>query len=177
MYIIDGNNYGCIYNEQNQKNIRYLVNHGHQVASHTWEHSHLPTLSWDQCMYIISSIRFISNFVFSPLVHDTMYKTEQAILRIAGVKPAFMRPPYGEINDQVVEVAKIRGQKVVIWDFDSGDSIGYTVGQSEAEYDKVVRKHPNTILTLNHETHGTYPSFTFLWLNVQSSILTHFNLF
>ena len=36
-----------------------------------------------------------------------------ALQRIIGVQPAWMRPPYGSINDQVVAAANVRGQNGV----------------------------------------------------------------
>ncbi len=38
----------CIYNNDAMDRVRYAYNNGHQVASHTWSHSDLTTLSWDQ---------------------------------------------------------------------------------------------------------------------------------
>ena len=38
----------------------------------------------------------------------------------------------------------------------SGDSTGASPDESKQRYDNVVNQHPNTILTLNHETIGTY---------------------
>lgn len=39
-----------------------------------------------------------------------MWKIEQALERIIGVAPAFLRPPYGNYNDLVRQVSKERGQ-------------------------------------------------------------------
>ncbi|EUC63917.1 carbohydrate esterase family 4 protein [Rhizoctonia solani AG-3 Rhs1AP] len=64
-----------------------------------------------------------------------------------------MRPPYGNYNDNVRRAAGVRGQKLVTWDFDSGDSVGATPAQSKAMYDKIIAQRPSSILTLNHETH------------------------
>lgn len=100
--------------------------------------------------------------------------------RILGVSPAFMRPvspfrspeatrsssvtqpvpfllsqPYGNYNNLVREAALIRNQSLVLWDFDSGDSTGSTVAQSEAAYTKVAKQHPSNLLALNHETYAT----------------------
>lgn len=83
-----------------------------------------------------------------------MWRVEQALQRILGVTPAFMRPPFGNYNDLVRQVAAQRGQKLVIWDFDSGDSTGASVATSNANYDAVVKKHPSTILALNHEVYS-----------------------
>jgi hypothetical protein len=55
----------------------------------------------------------------------------------------------------VEQVASSRGQQLVIWDFDSGDSVGASVSQSEADYDAIIKKHPKTLLPLNHETYTT----------------------
>ena len=38
----------------------------------------------------------------------------------------------------------------------SGDSTGSTPAQSEAAYDDIIRKHPVTILPLNHETYRKF---------------------
>ncbi|EUC56551.1 carbohydrate esterase family 4 protein [Rhizoctonia solani AG-3 Rhs1AP] len=114
----------------------YLVKQGHQLASHTWAHAHLAQLTGDA-------------------LNAEFTKTNEAITKITGRTPAFMRPPYGEYNDEVVETAASNGQTVVIWDFDSQDSIGATAAQSKSYYDDIINKNPGHILTLNHETMET----------------------
>jgi len=133
-FFFNGNNYGCIYDADNAKRVKYAYDKGHQIASHTWAHKDLTTLTFDQ-------------------VHDEMWRVEQALTKIAGVVPAFMRPPYGNYNDNVRNVAGMRGQKLAIWDFDSQDSIGATPAQSKALYDQVISQHPSNILALNHEVY------------------------
>jgi peptidoglycan/xylan/chitin deacetylase (PgdA/CDA1 family) len=133
-FFLNGNNYQCIYDDAEIARVKHLYDHGHQIASHTWSHKNLTTLSWDQ-------------------VHDEMWRVEQALQRILGIKPAFMRPPYGSYNDNVRAVSAVRGQKVAIWDFDSRDSAGATPAESKALYDNIISQHPNTILALNHETY------------------------
>lgn len=81
---------------------------------------------------------------------------DQALQRILGVTPAFMRPPYGCYNDLVRQVAYERGQEMVTWDFDSGDSTGSTAVQSNAAYDALAKQHPSNVLALNHEVFGAY---------------------
>ncbi|GLB45767.1 putative polysaccharide deacetylase [Lyophyllum shimeji] len=135
-FFFNGNNYECIYNADQIKRVQYAFDHGHQVASHTWSHKDLSTLTWDQ-------------------IHDEMWRVELALQRIVGVVPAFMRPPFGSYNDLVRQASYIRGQKLVIWDFDSGDSVGATPAQSETDYDDLIAGHPSTILALNHETMET----------------------
>jgi peptidoglycan/xylan/chitin deacetylase (PgdA/CDA1 family) len=105
------------------------------VASHTWAHKDLTTLSEED-------------------INSEMGRVEEALERIIGVKPAFTRPPYGNFNDLVRQVADSRGQKLVTWDFDSGDSTGSSAEQSIQSYQALADQHPSTVLALNHETHG-----------------------
>lgn len=105
------------------------------VASHTWSHPDLTTLNADQ-------------------INSEMQRIDQALQRLLGVTPAFIRPPYGNYNDLVRQVAKSRGQNLVTWDFDSGDSTGSTAAQSNEAYDALANRHPSTVLALNHEVYG-----------------------
>ena len=84
-----------------------------------------------------------------------MWRVELAMTRILGATPHWFRPPYGNYNDQVLQAAAIRNQSVVLWDFDSGDSTGSSVQQSEALYDQVAAQRPSNLLALNHETYQT----------------------
>ncbi|KAG9122252.1 Carbohydrate esterase 4 protein, partial [Ceratobasidium sp. 392] len=135
-WFVNGNNYGCIYDSTNAKNVKYAYDQGHQIASHTWSHAHLASLS-------------------GSALKAEFTKTNDAIKKITGAVPAFMRPPYGEYDDEVRQVAGSLGQKVVIWDFDSGDSAGKSASQSKADYKNWLAKNPNNVLTLNHETYAT----------------------
>ncbi|CAE6435325.1 unnamed protein product [Rhizoctonia solani] len=133
-FFLNGNNYECIYSKDNVDRIKYLHDKGHHIGSHTWGHKNLTTLSWDE-------------------VHHEMWLVEEAMQRIIGVTPAFMRPPFGSYNDNVLRASAVRGQKVAIWDFDSGDSAGLTAEDSKKRYDEIATKRPSNILALNHETY------------------------
>ncbi|KAG9036566.1 Carbohydrate esterase 4 protein [Tulasnella sp. UAMH 9824] len=135
-FFVNGDNWECIYSEENETRLKKAFDAGHQIASHTWAHRDLTTLNHDE-------------------VKSEMTRLDDALKKIIGVKPAFVRPPYGNYNELVREVAKENGQSIVIWDFDSGDSSGSSAEESKAAYDEVARKHPSTILALNHETYKT----------------------
>ncbi|KAF9001487.1 carbohydrate esterase family 4 protein [Cyathus striatus] len=135
-FFFNGNNYACIYDADEIKRVKYAYSKGHQIGSHTWSHPDLTTLSWDQ-------------------IHDEMWRVEQALQRIIGVTPAFMRPPYGSYNDLVRQASAVRGQSLALWDFDSEDSVGATVAQSKSLYDQLVSRRPSNVLALNHETYET----------------------
>ncbi|TFK95805.1 carbohydrate esterase family 4 protein [Pterulicium gracile] len=132
-FFLNGDNFECIYSDTNVKRVKYLHDKGHQLASHTWGHRNLTLLNWNQ-------------------IHDEMWRVEEALIRIAGVQPAFMRPPFGAYNDLVREASGVRGQKIAIWDLDTGDTVGATPAESKARYDQAISQKPATIHSLAHET-------------------------
>lgn len=134
-FFYNGNNWDCIYNQVD--NIRYVYEHGHQIGSHTWSHSHLLSLNRKQ---VISELQ----------------KVDDALLRILGVLPAFWRPPYGEYNQTILDIASGQFERTaVLWDLDSGDSTGSTVAQSKIIYDKAVQSNKPNYISLEHETYST----------------------
>ena len=128
----------CIYAEESVARVKFAYSLGHQIGSHTWAHKNLSTLTSEQ-------------------VNSEMARTEQAIQRLIGVQVAFTRPPYGEYNNIVLQVAANRNQKLVNWSFDSGDSIGATPAESNAACDKII---PARVLALNHEVYSTFLFFS-----------------
>jgi peptidoglycan/xylan/chitin deacetylase (PgdA/CDA1 family) len=84
-------------------------------------------------------------------------RVDEALIRIAGVNPSFMRPPYGEYNDVVRQVAASRNQVLAIWDYDS-DGNRPPTAQSIQGYTDLAARHPLNVLTLNHETNGAFSS-------------------
>ena len=132
----------CIYAEESITRVKFAYSQGHQIVSHIWAHKNLSTLTSEQ-------------------VNSEMARTEQAIQRVIGVQVAFTRPPYGEYNNIVRQVAANRNQNLVNWSFDSGDSIGATPAESNGAYDKLVKDHPSSVLALNHEVYSTFLFFSF----------------
>ncbi|ELU39204.1 chitin deacetylase [Rhizoctonia solani AG-1 IA] len=122
----------CIYDTTNADRAKYAFDRGHQVASHTWSHLHLPTLSTAQ-------------------ITSEFQRANDAIKKITGAVPAFVRPPFGEYNANVQNVAGSFGQSLVTWDLDSQDWNG--VSQTEATYKSRIDSNANGILTLNHEVY------------------------
>jgi peptidoglycan/xylan/chitin deacetylase (PgdA/CDA1 family) len=135
-FCMNGNNYACIYEQPQTGNVQRTYAAGHQIVSHTWDHADLTT---------ISSSQITTEITWNDL----------AFQRILGVVPAFLRPPYGDYNDNVREIAYANGKQLLMWDFDSLDSDGDTLQQSETLYDQLVASHPSTVLALNHETEET----------------------
>ncbi|KAK9768160.1 chitin deacetylase [Basidiobolus ranarum] len=82
--------------------VKKAYDQGHQIASHTWSHPHLMSLSNDQ---IVAEVR----------------ATEDAIFNITGVRPSFIRPPYGEADDRVKGIFKAMGYHTLLWNMDTLD--------------------------------------------------------
>ncbi|KAJ7678443.1 hypothetical protein B0H14DRAFT_2423324 [Mycena olivaceomarginata] len=135
-FFFNGNNFACIYDSNRVSDIQYVYAAGHMVGSHTWSHADLATLSTAQ-------------------IQDGMYRVEEALSRILGIKPAFMRPPFGSYNDDVQSIAAGRGQSLALWDWDTGDADGNTTAQSEAVYNDIVNARLKNALILEHETEET----------------------
>ncbi|KAF9135585.1 chitin deacetylase [Mortierella sp. 14UC] len=76
---------------------------GHHLASHTWSHHALTTLTNEQ---IVAEIKW----------------TEKAILDATGLRVRYMRPPYGDVDNRVRFVLKKLGYTVVDWGGDTFDS-------------------------------------------------------
>ncbi|KAI5899931.1 glycoside hydrolase/deacetylase [Schizophyllum commune H4-8] len=133
-FFLNGQMQRCIYDNDMVDNLLYAYNRSHQLASHTWSHPHLTQLSADQ-------------------MNQEMQRVEEALQKTVGVVPAFLRPPYGDTNDQVTAAASSRGYSaLVVWNFDSNDWAGASAATVNSNYDSIASQHPDSIITLNHET-------------------------
>ncbi|CAO3596688.1 unnamed protein product [Absidia cylindrospora] len=77
-------------------------NSGHELALHSWSHSYMTSLTNEQ---LVAELKW----------------NEQVIKEVTGVSPRFFRPPYGDIDDRVRDVAKALGFTAVIWTHDTND--------------------------------------------------------
>ncbi|CAB4410153.1 unnamed protein product [Rhizophagus irregularis] len=131
-FFINGNNGGCIYD--NAEVVKRAFNEGHQIASHTWSHQDLATLNKDQIKY-------------------QMKKLEEALVKILGVKPVYMRPPFGSGVDKPLVMSTLGelGYKVVTWDIDTNDWQGRSTSECLNEY-RNASPPPKPHIALNHDT-------------------------
>ncbi|KAJ7171169.1 carbohydrate esterase family 4 protein, partial [Mycena filopes] len=132
-FFFNGNNYDCIYSANRIADIKYAYAAGHMIGR---SHADLTTLSTAQ-------------------VQDGMYRMEEAFSRILGIRPAFMRPPFGSYTGTTQSIAAGRGQSLALWDWDTGDADGNTTAQSEALYNDIISSKVTKALVLEHETEQT----------------------
>ncbi|KAJ6459008.1 chitin deacetylase [Mycena sanguinolenta] len=137
-FFMNGNNWACVYDPARVSDVQHAFKAGHMIGSHTWGHTDLT-----------------ANNLTSDQMNDQLYRMELAFSRMLGVKPAFMRPPYGNYNDDVLSVMSSRGQSAAMWDTDTGDADGNNVTTSEGVYDQVANANLPNALILEHETEKT----------------------
>lgn len=75
---------------------------GHEIASHTWKHANLTTLS-------------------GKALKKDLNDSNKAISKAIGTAPHLVRPPYGATNSDVSKAAKAQGLALVMWDIDTLD--------------------------------------------------------
>jgi len=83
--------------------VQYEYMAGHQLAVHTWSHWPLTTQTNEE---IVAELGW----------------SKKAIYDVTGVTPAYMRPPYGDIDDRVRAISLKMGLTPVIWTAHNGQT-------------------------------------------------------
>ncbi|RKP08984.1 carbohydrate esterase family 4 protein [Thamnocephalis sphaerospora] len=144
-FFVNGNNAGSLDDPELADRVLRTYNAGHQIASHTYSHADLTTIGPDQ-------------------IRSEMTQLDDQLKRIIGVRPTYMRPPYGSFDDQMLGIMSELGYRVISWDIDTNDwqhpddpSASLSVIQSEV---KNASENGNNI-ALAHETiQTTVSTFT-----------------
>lgn len=83
--------------------VKRIVDEGHEVANHTWDHKQLSIMAEKKVM-------------------DELQKTHSAILNACGVAPSLYRPPYGAIKlTQKKTIMEHFHYPTILWDVDTLD--------------------------------------------------------
>ncbi|WP_229370738.1 polysaccharide deacetylase family protein [Umezawaea beigongshangensis] len=115
--------------------LRRINQAGMTVGNHTWSHPHLTQLGTSQVQQEISS-------------------TQQITQQIIGRSPTLFRPPYGETNGTVQNIARSQGLAQVLWSVDSQDWNNASTDQivaaaARAQAGGVVLMHDGYTTTVN----------------------------
>ncbi|EIM24093.1 glycoside hydrolase/deacetylase [Wallemia mellicola CBS 633.66] len=102
---LNGNNWRCIYDEDMVQNIQYAHSKGHLIGSHGWSHASFNDITREQLDSEIDNV-------------------DEALKKILGIVPKYVRPPYGTCDASCVDYLQAKGKTVVQWSEDSGDSAG-----------------------------------------------------
>lgn len=96
-----------------------MVNEGHQIGNHSYNHPDMTTLAPDQMTSQITTTEAAARSISSSY----------------SLKP-FFRPPYGSYNSTLLGVLGQSGYDLVMWTLDSGDWVANTPSP-DAIYTKV----------------------------------------
>lgn len=75
--------------------IRRMINEGHDVGNHSWDHPHLSEISLEEAL-------------------KQMHDCDAALEKVLGHKPFWGRPPYGSTRDDL-------GYPMIVWNLDPKD--------------------------------------------------------
>ncbi len=84
-----------------------IADYGQEVASHSFKHLNLKSLT-------------------GQTVKDDFARHQSGLSRCLRLHPKYIRPPYGNYNDEVCAVAKSYGQQPIHWSIDTNDWRGYS---------------------------------------------------
>lgn len=108
--------------------VRRLVAEGHQLGNHTWGHPQLTKLPDAE-------------------VRAEIHRTQAAITAASGVVPSMLRPPYGDLDQRVRDLA---GLPIVVWDVDTKD---WTTPGVDLVVERAVSWAARGSIVLLHDTH------------------------
>ncbi|ORX53585.1 chitin deacetylase [Hesseltinella vesiculosa] len=121
------------------------VRDGHHIASHTWSHQYMTTLTNQELL-------------------AEFYYTQKAIHLATGVTPRYWRAPYGDVDDRVRWIASQLNMTCVLWDYDTNDwavGEGETLQQVQTAYSNFIQMGTNGTMAssgnivLTHEINNT----------------------
>ncbi|HEX7736562.1 MAG TPA: polysaccharide deacetylase family protein [Ktedonobacteraceae bacterium] len=82
--------------------VRQELKAGNDVGNHTWTHPDMPLLTQQE-------------------MKAQIQQTSDAIEKAIGIRPTYMRPPYGSISSRVLPVINSFGLTTVIWNDEARD--------------------------------------------------------
>lgn len=86
----------------NPQLVKRAYNEGHLILNHSWNH---PNFTNED----LASVR------------NQIVRTEERIKSNIGMRPTYVRPPYGAVDERILPAITGTGNKVVIWSIDSMD--------------------------------------------------------
>lgn len=113
--------------------VRRVVNEGHEISSHGWDHRQLTSLD-------------------SQAITDQIMMTRAKIYDITGVDTLIMRPPYGSCDNSVKAVGRELGVAFINW---SVDTLDWKTKNADSIYDEIVRNTNEGSIILCHDLYKT----------------------
>ncbi|KAG0055055.1 chitin deacetylase [Gryganskiella cystojenkinii] len=144
-FFVNGLNYNLITDPEFAAVVKRASDEGHQIASHTWAHADLSAIGVD--------------------VDSQMKQLDDALLKIIGKRPVYMRPPYGNTSPAALEYLGSNGYKVVNWNVDTNDWMHPLTFRQNLDPYKVALQDPTAVgksfISLQHDAEqGTAQTFS-----------------
>ncbi len=119
-----------MYAEENPDIILRMINEGHLIGNHTYDHKSLYKIKDDE-------------------IKEEVNKTNEIIYNITGRIPEYFRPSYGNINEKIRKLIPL---KVVKWTVDSKD---WAFQNVDRIYNHVINKIKENDIILMHDIYDT----------------------
>jgi peptidoglycan/xylan/chitin deacetylase (PgdA/CDA1 family) len=117
--------------------LRRISAEGHEIGNHTWNHKILTQIDTADA-------------------RQELTRTQDAIEKITGTRPALMRPPQGRTNRDVAKICKELGLAQVLWSVTAKD---YETTDSALITRRVLDQTHRDGIILLHDLHkGTVPA-------------------
>ena len=111
-----------------------IVDEGHEIANHTWNHPQLPKLS---------PTAFAAEIT----------QTNEAIKQATGILPVTMRPPYGAINAGITKrLNEEYGLSVILWSVDPQD---WKIRKADHVSSHIIKNAAPGAIILAHDIHAS----------------------
>lgn len=113
--------------------VKRIVNEGHEIAGHSWNHRQLTSLSEQE-------------------IKDQLMSTRAKIYELTSYDAKLVRPPYGALNESVRSVAKELEISLVNW---SVDTLDWKYRDAEVVYKSIMDNAYDGAIILCHDLHKT----------------------
>ncbi|MBV5334645.1 MAG: polysaccharide deacetylase family protein [Sulfuricurvum sp.] len=119
---------GATMNDENSTVVKRSFNEGHLVLNHSFNHPRFTNLDENSTLLQLD-------------------RTSTQIETLTGSYPLLFRPPYGSINQNVVDTVNASGSSIILW---SLDSLDWTLKDPFAVANNVVSNVRNGDIILMH---------------------------
>ncbi|KAL1924754.1 uncharacterized protein VTP21DRAFT_4408 [Calcarisporiella thermophila] len=136
-FFYNGEGWGKIENYKDH--VRRVFASGHLIGSHTWSHKDLTKLNETEAK-------------------EEMTKLENAFKEIIGVRPKYMRPPFGSTDEKTLQLLGELGYYVINWNVDSMDWLYNDLAKEQEQYRKALNgtdPKKEGHISLQHEVYKT----------------------
>lgn len=114
--------------------LRLIAGRGHEVGTHSYAHRNLTRLSGQS---VISELA----------------RADQVISQAVGTRPRDLRPPYGFVNDTVLDVAGQFGYRIILWT-DEHDTRDWSRPNSSVIVSRALSRAEKGMIVLLHDSGG-----------------------